>query len=161
MTFTVVKRIQGIEQYRYQGELLTRTATVVCLRAPFTFAERDLGYAVFRPGDLFTEWFYADRWYNLFQVQDGTSLALKGFYCNFALPATIAQDTVYWDDLALDLWVAPDGTMLWLDEAEYAAMQPEAAVQAAVAAARADLTQAVAARTGVFGALVAIPSQDG
>lgn len=133
---------------------------MVCLRAPFTFAQRDLGYAVFRPGDLFTEWFYADRWYNVFMVQDRASLALKGYYCNFALPATITHNTVYWDDLALDVWVTPEGALLWLDEEEYAVMPLPAYQRAAVAAARDEVIRAVTARDGVFVALDANLSQD-
>ncbi|HEY74489.1 MAG TPA: DUF402 domain-containing protein, partial [Thermoflexia bacterium] len=47
---------------------------------------------------------------------------LKGWYCNITRPARITSDEVAAEDLALDLWVAPDGEMLVLDEDEFAAL---------------------------------------
>jgi predicted RNA-binding protein associated with RNAse of E/G family len=63
--------------------------------------------------------------------------ALRGWYCNIARPAVIADDEVAQVDLALDVWVRPDGTALVLDEDEFAALaltpDEAAAARAAVA----------------------------
>lgn len=79
----------------------------------------ELGFVVLEPGDRWIEFFYSDRWYNIFEIHasDGR---LKGWYCNITRPACMGEDEVAAEDLALDLWVAPDGTMQVLDEHEFA-----------------------------------------
>ena len=85
--------------------------------------DRDLGYIQLRRGDRFREWFYADRWYNIFRVQDVATLSLKGWYCNITRPAIISARQVAADDLGLDVFVYPDGRTLLLDEADFARLQ--------------------------------------
>jgi hypothetical protein len=69
------------------------------------------------------ETFYSDRWYNIFEIHDRDDGKLKGWYCNIGKPAVIEQDVVSYVDLALDLWVAPDGTQTILDEDELAGLK--------------------------------------
>ena len=103
----------------------------------------DLGYVLFEPGDQFTEHFYADRWYNIFEIRaaDGR---LKGWYCNVTRPARISDGEIAAEDLALDLWVAPDGAMRVLDEDEFVALPLTPTKREAARAALAEL-QALAA----------------
>ena len=81
----------------------------------------DLHFVVLERGDRWTETFYSDRWYNIFEIRasDGR---LKGWYCNIARPARITSDEVSAEDLALDLWVEPDGSQQVLDEDEFEAL---------------------------------------
>jgi uncharacterized protein len=69
-------------------------------------------------GDRFVETFYTNRWYNIFEIFDRDDQSFKGWYCNIGRPAIIEGDVVSYVDLALDLWVAPDGTQTVLDEDE-------------------------------------------
>ncbi len=105
----------------YPGRVLRRGETDIVLRTQWMGGPRDLGYAFLEPGDRWTEHFYADRWYNIFEIRDGEE-RLKGWYCNITRPARISGVEVSAEDLALDLWVAPDGEMLVLDEDEFAAL---------------------------------------
>jgi protein associated with RNAse G/E len=82
-----------------------------------------VGDAVFKRGDRLVETFYSDRWYNVFAVYDRDDGALKGWYCNVTRPATITDTAVSSDDLALDVWVSPDGAVTVLDEEEFAALE--------------------------------------
>jgi uncharacterized protein len=149
--FTVIKRdVAGTETLRYTGELVERGAAWVCIRAPFSFSDRDLGYVVLRRGDIFTEWFYSDKWYNIFRIEDVDSGQLKGWYCNLTRPAEIQADTVAADDLALDVFVKPDGTWLLLDEDEYQALAIAPAEDAHVQAAITEITRLVAHRQPPF-----------
>jgi hypothetical protein len=111
---------RGATTLTYEAEVAERLADGVRLDALWTRPTTDLGYAVFETGDHFTEWYYTDRWYNIFEVTspDGT---LKGWYCNVAAPAEIGDDQLFCRDLLLDLWVTPDGATLTLDEDEFAA----------------------------------------
>jgi predicted RNA-binding protein associated with RNAse of E/G family len=73
-------------------------------------------------GDRLVETFYSDRWYNVFAVYNRDDGALKGWYCNVTRPATITDVLVSSDDLALDVWVSPDGAVTILDEDEFEAL---------------------------------------
>jgi hypothetical protein len=122
--FTVIKRDAfGNDVFSYQGVLVDRKDAFICIDAAFAIDDRDLGYIQLRRGDRFREWFYADRWYNIFRVQDVATLSLKGWYCNITRPAIISARQVAADDLGLDVFVYPDGRTLLLDEADFARLQ--------------------------------------
>lgn len=120
----------------YPGDVLHRDAIAgtVELRTAWDRARLDLGYVILEPGDQWTERFFADRWYNIFEIRAGNG-RLKGWYCNVTRPAHISETTVAWEDLALDLWVAADGTTLVLDEDEFAHLSLEPDERAAAKAA--------------------------
>ncbi|RMF28191.1 MAG: DUF402 domain-containing protein [Chloroflexi bacterium] len=130
---------KGREAARYPATVVEWIPNGVVLRARWGRPRYDLGYLVLEPDDQFTEYFFTDRWYNIFEIRaaDGR---LKGWYCNLSRPATITDGEVSAVDLYLDLFVYPDGKMLVLDEEELEASglreaDPEAwrAVQEALA----------------------------
>ncbi len=109
----------GHEVISYPGEVIARRGNAIVLRTSWDREVMDLGFVVLEPGDGWIETFYADRWYNVFEIRakDGR---LKGWYCNVTRPARITEDEVSAEDLALDLWVDPGGEMKVLDEDEFA-----------------------------------------
>ena len=58
------------------------------VRAQWTRPAVDLGYMQFAPGDILDEHFYADQWYSIFAVYQGSG-SLRGWYCNVSRPALI------------------------------------------------------------------------
>jgi hypothetical protein len=112
----------GKEMLRYNGVILNRNDSGILLEAIFDRNDLDLKYTVFRRGDRFVEWFYSDRWYNVFEIHDADDDHVKGWYCNFTRPAKFVDGRIEADDLALDLWVYPDGRMLVLDQDEFDAL---------------------------------------
>ena len=117
---TVVKLDpEGREKTRYQGEVVERHPTGVVIQAEWTQPTKDLGYTRFEPGDSFTEYYYSDRWFNIFDIR-GVDGKRKGWYCNVAQPAAIFDDCIEQIDLLLDVWVNPYGEPLLLDEDEFA-----------------------------------------
>jgi len=152
---TVIKRDhRGAPQLTYAGQLIARGPTWICLEARFSFADKDAGYHVFRRGDRFVEWFYADRGYNIFALHDADDDRLKGWYCNITRPALIHDGDgaliVEADDLALDVFVRPDGTHIVLDEDEFAALDLTPDDRAAALAALAELRALIAGRLPPF-----------
>ena len=118
--FTVVKRDACSRvELSYSGRLVDRGEGFICIDAVFALDDRDLGYVVLRRGDRFREWFYTDQWFNIFRVNDGDTLALKGWYCNITRPPLIDDESVTADDLGLDVFVYPDGKSLLLDEEDF------------------------------------------
>lgn len=118
---TVVKLdLVGEKLISYKGEVIERSANQMILSARWTLATRELGYTTFEPGDQFTEYYYTDRWFNIFEIATATG-ERKGWYCNVAEPARFFEDRIEQVDLLLDLWVTPAGETLILDEDEFAA----------------------------------------
>lgn len=154
MTITVIKNDHaGREMWRYTGRVLARGATWVQLEAHFDrSADLETPYHTFRRGDRFVEWFYADRWYNIFAMYDADNDRLTGWYCNITRPARLNTDTIYADDLALDVFVTPDGAITVLDEDEFAALPLDGAARAGAWDALDELKRLVAARAAPFDA---------
>ena len=116
------KNPAGDVTYEYEGSLLTRDEHSIVLEAFFDRADLAFMSVVFKTGDRFIETYYTDRWYNIFAVHDRDDKELKGWYCNIGMPAVFEDGVVSYVDLALDLWVAVDGTQTVLDEEEFAAL---------------------------------------
>jgi hypothetical protein len=108
----------GTPHYTWEGRLVERDDEQVVLEAYFTRGYRDLGYVVFERGDLFVEFYYFDRWYNVFQIYSAGG-ELKGWYCNITKPATLGDGELRFVDMALDLFAYPDGSSLPLDVEEF------------------------------------------
>jgi protein associated with RNAse G/E len=108
----------GAEKIRYHGELLERLHNRIVIEATWTLPGRDLSYTRFETGDQFVEYYYTDRWFNIFAIANREGIR-KGWYCNIAEPANISTDTIAQIDLYLDVWINPTGEALLLDEDEF------------------------------------------
>ena len=109
----------GEAKVQYKGEVAEHLPHEVIIKAYWQQPAKDLGYTRFEPGDRFTEYYYTNRWFNIFDIATpgGTR---KGWYCNIAQPAVIFEDHIEQIDLYLDVWVNPKGETLILDEDEFA-----------------------------------------
>ena len=120
MTIKVQKRNLGGEVvYEYEGELLHRAENSVTLEALFTRDDLPFMGVVLQKDDRFVEYYYSDRWYNIFEIHDRDDDNLKGWYCNIGMPAVIEDGIVSYVDLALELWVSTSGDQTVLDEDEF------------------------------------------
>ncbi len=121
---------QGRPAATYTGHVLAWDSETVVARCLWNMPHSyDLGPFQLDPGDVFTEFYYRGRWFNVFQIEDSTG-RLKGWYCNITRPPEIESGaeewTIRWYDLALDLLVLPDGSHRLLDEDEFEALAPAA-----------------------------------
>lgn len=106
----------------YEGEEIRRDEHAIVIEALFTRDDMPFMDVVFKKGDRFVEYYYSDCWYNIFEIYDRDDGQVKGWYCNIGKPAVIEGAVVSYVDLALDLWVAVDGTQTVLDEDEFEAL---------------------------------------
>ncbi|WP_165686440.1 DUF402 domain-containing protein [Streptomyces sp. KO7888] len=124
---------------RYAAALLHDDGTRLAVRAPWAGdGVRDFGFVRFEAGDVFTEYYWRDRWYAVKEVRTAAGV-LKGWYCDVTRPAVLTGTELVVEDLDLDLWRSADGTdVRRLDEDEFAgsglADRDPGAAAAAVAA---------------------------
>jgi predicted RNA-binding protein associated with RNAse of E/G family len=128
----------------YPAVVLHDDGDHVAVRAPwFGDAPRDMGFAVFEPGDVWTEHFWRSRWYSIKEIHAAGG-AVKGWYCDVTRPAVVLAEApagprIDVMDLDLDLWLSGDrGQVLRLDEDEFEASglaerEPETAARAMAA----------------------------
>lgn len=111
----------GRTKIRYPADVLGDDGTRIAVRAPWAGSGvRDFGFVRFEPGDVFTEYYWRDRWYSVKEVRaaDGS---LKGWYCDITRPAVVSGGELVVEDLDLDLWRSADGSdVRRLDEDEFA-----------------------------------------
>jgi len=105
--------------WQYEGAELRRDENSITVEAPFNRDDMPFQGIVLKRNDRFVETFYADKWFNIFEIYDRDDGALKGWYCNIAMPALIEDGLISYVDLALDLWVSADGRRTVLDEDEF------------------------------------------
>ncbi|MEU7060772.1 DUF402 domain-containing protein [Streptomyces sp. NPDC046197] len=146
----------GRTKIGYPAELLADDGTRIAVRAAWAGGGvRDFGFVRFEPGDVFTEYYWRDRWYSVKEVR-GAEGALKGWYCDITRPATRTGAELVVEDLDLDLWRSADGRdVRRLDEDEFAAggLPERDPVAAAAALAALDELETLA-REGGFDALL-------
>ena len=114
--------LSGQVTWQYHGRVLSQDAHAVVIEATFDREDMPFQGVTLKHGDRFVETYYDDRWYNLFAIYDRDDGELKGWYCNICLPAVFLPDSLSYVDLALDLWVTPDGQQTVLDEDEFAGL---------------------------------------
>lgn len=134
----------------YDGVVLARDARMMQLEAFFGRDDIHTRYHTFKRDDRMVEWFYTDRWYNVFEMYDRDDGALTGWYCNITRPARFEADAIYADDLALDVMVYPDGRLVVLDEDEFTALGLDGETVKKARAALADLLNRVERREEMF-----------
>ncbi len=140
---------RGRQVTSYPGQVIEWSEDVLVLRTTWSRAPMDLGFVVLESGDRWVEYFYPDRWYNVFEIHAGDG-QLKGWYCNITRPAVITADQVAAEDLALDLWVSPVGEIEVLDEDEFASLPISATERNAALSALSDLQSQVVRREPPF-----------
>jgi predicted RNA-binding protein associated with RNAse of E/G family len=121
---TVHKRnAAGEITWSYAGRVLARGDDFVRLEARFNRDDLPFQGIVLKRNDRFVETFFTDRWYNIFEIHDRDDDQVKGWYCNIGKPMVWdGPDAISYIDLALDLWVAADGSQALLDEDEFEAL---------------------------------------
>ena len=76
----------------------------------------DLGFI--RRGTKSYEYYWLDRWYNVFRFHEPDGL-FRNFYCNINKPPVFKNNILDYIDLDIDILVWPDFSIQVLDEEEF------------------------------------------
>jgi hypothetical protein len=120
---TIIKNDHnGNEVWRYPGEVLIKTDHGLIAEAFFNRSDFEFNGLLLKENDRFLELYLYDKWFNIYEIFDRDTSILKAWYCNITRPVRLEADNLYYDDLALDLLVFPDGHRIVLDEDEFLQM---------------------------------------
>ncbi|MEN6436711.1 MAG: DUF402 domain-containing protein [Anaerolineaceae bacterium] len=114
---------EGREVWHYTGKVLEHSKNAILIEAHFNRPDLPFHGIILAEGDRFLEVYFSNRWYNIFEIHDKQTDELKGWYCNVTAPAEFRDGVIAARDLALDLFVYPDGRQLILDEDEFAHLE--------------------------------------
>lgn len=115
-----------VHSYKHDGQLRRRwPARLVRFEGSLIVLEGIFSEEVIHPilgiikaGTLSTEFFWTDRWYSIFLFREPSGEMLN-FYCNINTPASLADGTLSFVDMDIDVLVRPDFSFQILDEEEF------------------------------------------
>jgi len=113
-----VRKYDGVEHRRWPAQIARIEGSLLVLDAVFEEeVEHDL-LGTISSGTISTEYYWLDRWYNVFRFSDPDG-RLKNFYCNVNQPPVLDGDVLSYIDLDIDVLVAPDLTYKILDVEDF------------------------------------------
>jgi protein associated with RNAse G/E len=115
-----VLKYDGTEYRRWKATLAQRDESLIVLDAAFADEVRHSLLGKISRGTRTIEYYWLDRWYNIFRFleSDGTT---KLYYCNVNMLPEISRDILSYIDLDLDILVQPDFSYQVLDLDEFEA----------------------------------------
>lgn len=113
-----VLKYDGIEHRRWPARIAKIEGPLLVLDAVFEDEiEHDL-LGTISSGTISTEYYWLDRWYNVFRFSDANR-KLKNYYCNVNQPPSFDGRVLSYIDLDIDVLVAPDLTYKILDVEDF------------------------------------------
>jgi len=148
-----VLKYDGSEHRRWPARIAKAVGPLLILDAVFDDEVKHDLLGTILSGTISTEYYWLDRWYNVFRFSDPDQ-NLKRFYCNINVPPHFDGRVLSYIDLDIDVLVEPDLTYKILDEDDFeqnAKRYPyPAAVQANARNALAELIGLIESRSFPF-----------
>jgi uncharacterized protein len=111
-------KYDGSAHRSWPAEVLRREGSLIVLDAVFVDeVQHDLLGTIER-GTLSLEYYWLDRWYNVFRFQCPNG-KLRNFYCNVNCPPHFDGEILSYIDLDIDILVNSDFTYSVLDQDEF------------------------------------------
>ena len=110
----LVRKYDGREHRRWHARVAKREGSLLILDAVFEEEIEHELLGTISSGTISTEYYWLDRWYNVFRFSDKSG-KLKNFYCNVNQPPSFDGRVLSYIDLDIDVLVAPDLTYKILD----------------------------------------------
>jgi protein associated with RNAse G/E len=113
-------KYDGTEHRRWRAQISKQEGSLLVLDAKFEEEIRHPLLGTVAAETLSMEYYWLDRWYNVFRFVEPTG-ELRNFYCNVNVPPVLQKNVLSYIDLDVDVLVAPDFSYSILDEDEFAA----------------------------------------
>ena len=113
-----VHKYDGTEHRRWPARIAKTVGPLLILDAVFDEEIQHDLLGTIASGTISTEYYWLDRWYNVFRFSDPDQ-RLKNFYCNINVPPRFDGRVLSYIDLDIDVLVEPDLTYKILDEDDF------------------------------------------
>jgi len=111
-------KYDGTAHRSWDGRLVENRPPLLIVDARFAEdVQHDLLGSIVK-GTISTEYYWLDRWYNVFRFGDKTQPNAT-FYCNVTIPPRLENNTLSYVDLDIDVFVHADFTYEVLDMEDF------------------------------------------
>jgi uncharacterized protein len=111
-------KYDGTEHKRWPARVVRQDSSLIELDATFEEEVRHALLGTIAPGTQSIEYYWLDRWYNVFRFLEPAGRLLN-YYCNVNVPPVFDGRLLSYIDLDLDILVAPDLSYSILDQDEF------------------------------------------
>ena len=115
-----VLKYDGSEYRSWSARLARREDSLIVLDAEFNINLQHHLLGDIRRGTRTIEYYWLDRWYNIFRFLNGVG-ETRLYYCNINMPPLFEKEVVTYIDLDIDILVQPDFSYEVLDLEEFEA----------------------------------------
>jgi uncharacterized protein len=112
-------KYDGTEHRRWSARLARHDSSLIELDARFEEEIQHPLLGTISPGTTSIEYYWTDRWYNVFRFLEPAGDRLRNYYCNVNLPPDFDGRVLSYVDLDIDILVAPDLSYKIVDEDEF------------------------------------------
>jgi len=111
-------KFDGSAHRSWPARIVQQEGSLLVLDASFETEVRHAILGTISTGTLSTEFYWLDRWYNIFRFSN-VSGELRNHYCNVNVPPTFDGHVLSYIDLDIDILIEPDFSYRVLDREEF------------------------------------------
>ena len=112
------RKFDGKIHRSWQANLIERRSSLLIFLGKFDAEINHSNLGVIRRGTISYEYYWLDRWYNIFQFHEPGG-ELRNFYCNISEPPKFQADVLDYVDFDIDILVWKDFSYEILDLEEF------------------------------------------
>jgi uncharacterized protein len=113
------RKFNGRIHRSWKADFIEKQDSLLIFVGEFEEEVRHSKLGIIRPGTISYEYYWLDRWYNIFKFHEPEG-ELRNYYCNLNMPPTFENNILDYIDLEIDVLVSQnfDTEILDLDEFE-------------------------------------------
>jgi len=112
------RKFDGKIQRSWKADFIEKHDSLLFLVGEFEEEIRHSKLGVIRRGTVSYEYYWLDRWYNIFKFHEPSG-ELRNFYCNLNLPPQFENNILDYVDLEIDVLVSKNFEVEILDREEF------------------------------------------
>jgi protein associated with RNAse G/E len=112
------RNFKGEIKRSWKADFIERHDSLLTFVGVFEFEVTHSKLGVIRPGTVSYEYYWLDRWYNVFKFHEPDG-ELRNYYCNLNLPPNLENNVLDYVDLEIDVLVSKNFEIEILDLDEF------------------------------------------
>jgi uncharacterized protein len=112
------RKFDGKIHRSWKADFIEKRENLLLFVGEFEAEVRHSKLGVIRPGTISYEYYWLDRWYNVFKFHEPEG-ELRNFYCNLNMPPIFEKNVLDYIDLEIDVLVSKNFDIEILDREEF------------------------------------------